>query len=55
MSLVEIEDKGGNRVSVPVSYWRRWPSVRETFRPVADEETAPAVIETPTGDEEMEN
>lgn len=54
--LIEIEDKDGNRVTVTVGHWRRWPSVRETFRPVAEsKETTKVVVEPPTGDEETEN
>lgn len=50
-----IEDENGNRTTVTRAHWDRWPSVRETFRPVADEETTPVVVEPPTGDEEKEN
>lgn len=52
--LIEVEDKNGNRVTVTRSYYDRWPSVRENFRPVAE---SPGITptETPTGDENKEN
>jgi hypothetical protein len=53
---MEIEDANGNRVTVTEAHWRRWPSVRESFRPVADQQVASAAeVEPPTGDNEMEN
>lgn len=53
--LIEIEDEHGNRVTVTEAHWRRWPSVRETFRPVADQQATPvAEVEPPTGDNETE-
>jgi len=55
MDSIEIEDANGHRVTVAVSYWRRWPSVRETFRPVAEQSDTAVSNEPPAGDEETEN
>lgn len=52
---IEIEDADGNRVTVTVAHWRRWPSVREIFRPVAETPGTPVSIEPPTGDKPEEN
>lgn len=53
--LIEVEDVDGNRSWVTVAHWRRWPSVRETFRPVAETPDTPVSIEPPTGDKPEEN
>ena len=52
---IELEDVNGNRVVVPVAHYNRWPSVRETFRPVAETPDTPVSIEPPTGDKTEEN
>jgi hypothetical protein len=52
---MEIEDANGNRVTVAEAYWRRWPSVRENFRPVAETPDLTGSIEPPTGDKTEEN
>lgn len=52
---IEIEDAGGNRVTVTLAHWRRWPSVRENFRPVAENTDPSGSIEPPTGDKTEEN
>ena len=54
MELIEIEDAAGTRVWVTRAHYDRWPSVRETFRPVADEPGTHVPIEPPTGDETEE-
>lgn len=61
---IEIEqiDGDGKPVTVSRSYWDRWPSLHEVFRPVAEKktatavvkETAPAVDNAPTGDKEKD-
>jgi hypothetical protein len=33
---IVLEDANGNRVTVTVAHWRRWPQLAEHFRPVAD-------------------
>jgi hypothetical protein len=52
---IELEDANGNRVIVPVAHYNRWPSVRENFRPVAENKGATAPAEPPTGDKTKEN
>lgn len=52
---IEIEDVNGHRVVVTEAHWRRWPSVRENFRPVAETPDTPVSIEPPTGDKTEEN
>lgn len=62
---IEIEQIDGNGKPVTVSreHWNRYPSLRESFRPVAEKkapagavkETTPVVVEPPTGDEKKEN
>lgn len=34
MADMEIEDADGNRVTVTEAHWRRWPQLKETFKPV---------------------
>jgi len=53
--LIELEDEDGNRVTVTLAHYRRWPSVRETFRPVAEKKDTTVSTEPPTGDENKEN
>lgn len=53
---IELEDKKGRKVTVPMTHWLRWPQLAETFRPVAEKKTtAPVVTEAPTGDNTKEN
>lgn len=55
MELIEIEDGRGNRVTVTVAHWRRWPQLAQTFRPVADAPDTAVSIDPPTGDKTEEN
>jgi hypothetical protein len=55
VDLIELEDERGDRVTVTVAHWQRWPQLAEHFRPVAETPDTPVSIEPPTGDNEMEN
>jgi hypothetical protein len=55
MDLIELEDANGNRVTVTVAHWRRWPRLAESFRPVAENTDLSGSIEPPTGDKTEEN
>lgn len=54
---IELEQiSNGKKVTVPLAHWERWPSLKETFRPVAEKKTtAPVAATPPTGDNEQEN
>jgi hypothetical protein len=54
-SHIELEDANGNRVTVTVAHWRRWPQLSQTFRPVAETPDTSVSIEPPTGDKTEEN
>lgn len=43
---IEIQDDKGNKVTVTVAHWNRWPQLAETFKPVKQKPT-PVEPQTP--------
>ena len=54
---IQIEDAKGNKVTVTLAHWRRYPQLANTFRPVSEKKTTAPVAATPapTGDQNKEN
>ncbi len=53
--VIEIEDAKGNRVKVSRAHFNRYPSLAESFRPVAEKKATTVAVKPPTGDEKKEN
>lgn len=53
---IEVVDDRGQKVTVDLAHWNRYPQLADTFRPVAEKKTTiPVVTEAPTGDNTKEN
>lgn len=50
-NVIELEEfESGNKVTVPVAHWLRYPQLAESFRPVSEKKATPVVTTpAPTG------